>query len=62
MRVRRAVGLAKGGMVTAELSPAGVLLKPVVSFPIEIYDEARVAEFDRAEKDLQKHLGKSGKT
>jgi antitoxin PrlF len=62
MRLRRAAGLAKGGMVTAELSANGLLLKPVVTFPIEMYDESRVAEFDQAEKDLQKHLGRGGKT
>lgn len=54
--LRRALGLEKGGVVVAETSEAGVVLKPSVTFPIEIYSDERVAEFNAAEAELARHL------
>ena len=54
--MRKPLGLTKGGILLAELSEQGVLLKPSVAFPVEMYSDARVAEFDRADAELERHL------
>ncbi|MFH1022493.1 MAG: AbrB/MazE/SpoVT family DNA-binding domain-containing protein [Planctomycetota bacterium] len=61
-RVRTALGLEKGGVVMAETSEAGILLRPAVAYPIELYSDARVAEFDSAEKDLGHHLRRKARS
>jgi hypothetical protein len=42
----------------AESLADGVLLRPAVAFPIEIYSDLRVAEFDEEEDKLKNHLKK----
>jgi hypothetical protein len=37
-------------------TPEGLLLRPAVTLPIEIYDEKRIREFDEAEAELAKVL------
>ena len=54
--VRKALGLEKGGLAIVETAAEGVILKPAVSFPIEMYTAERVAEFDRADAALAKRL------
>ena len=56
--LRKMLGIEKGGVVMAEPSDQGILLKPAVAFPIEMYSASRVAEFDDAETDLKRHLAK----
>lgn len=56
--LRKKLGLEKGGVVMAESSDQGILLKPAVSFPIEMYSDLRVAEFDEADAELKHHLVK----
>jgi bifunctional DNA-binding transcriptional regulator/antitoxin component of YhaV-PrlF toxin-antitoxin module len=58
MPFRKMLGLEKGGVVMAEPSEQGVLLKPAVEFPIEIYSDSRVAEFDAADAALENHLAR----
>ena len=53
---RRMLGLDKGGSLLADVSEGRVLLKPSVTFPIEIYTDARVAEFDQADTELAHRL------
>ncbi len=59
--LRRTLGLEKGGVVMAESSPNGILIKPAVAFPIELYNDERVAEFDRADQDLAKLSQRKGR-
>jgi len=59
--LRKAIGMEKGGVVVAESTAEGILLKPSVTFPIEIYTDERVAEFDAADKALARHLGRKRK-
>lgn len=59
--LRQALGLAKGGLVVAETSADGVVLKPSVTFPIEVYSDERIAEFDAAEIELTRHLKRKRK-
>jgi len=43
--LRRKYRLEEGSLVIAEARPEGVLLRPVVPLPIEIYTPERKAEF-----------------
>ena len=56
--LRRALGVDEGGVVMADLTEEGLVLHPAVAFPIEMYSDARVAEFDRADAELAKRLRK----
>ena len=38
----------------AELSGQGILLKPAVAFPVEMYSDSRIAEFDEADAELER--------
>lgn len=44
-RLRRRYGFEEGTMVVAEESEYGVLLRPAVVIPVEIYSPERKAEF-----------------
>jgi hypothetical protein len=37
----------------------GIVLHPAVAFPIEMYSDARIAEFDKTEAELAKHLSRN---
>ena len=56
--LRKRLGLEKGGVVMAEESDEGIVLKPAVAFPIEIYSDARISEFAKEDKKLMAHLKK----
>jgi hypothetical protein len=49
--LRKTLGVDKGGVVMASTEADGVVLHPAVAFPIEMYADARIAEFDEAELD-----------
>ena len=51
-RLRQALGLSPDDQLIAETTPDGLLLRPAVTLPIEIYSAARVREFDTAESEL----------
>ena len=53
---RKMLGLENGGVVMAESSEKGLLLKPALAFPIELYSDSRVAEFDEEDKALGRYL------
>lgn len=50
--LRKAVGLKPNDQLIAEATADGILLRPAVTVPLEMYSEARIAEFDEAEADL----------
>ncbi len=54
--LRKSLGIEKGGMVMVEDAPEGIILKPAVAFPVEMYDDKRIAEFERADQALARHL------
>jgi AbrB family looped-hinge helix DNA binding protein len=56
-RLRRALGLRAEDQLIAEVTPEGLLLRPAVTLPIEIYTADREREFDSAEADLEHALG-----
>ncbi len=55
-RLREALGLKADDQLIAETTPEGLLLRPAVTLPVEIYSDERVREFDAAEADLGKVL------
>ncbi len=43
--LRRRYGLEEGSLVVAEARPEGILLRPAVALPVEVYTPERKAEF-----------------
>ena len=48
-KLRREMGLKANDQLIAETTAEGLLLRPAVTLPVEIYSEERVREFDEAE-------------
>jgi AbrB family looped-hinge helix DNA binding protein len=44
-KVRRRLGLAEGELVLIEEIPEGLLVRPAVAMPVEVYSAERRAEF-----------------
>jgi len=55
-KLRRTLGLKADDLLIAETTPEGLLLRPAVTLPVEIYSEKRIREFDEAEAALAKVL------
>ena len=60
-KLREALGLKADDQLIAETTPEGLLLRPAVTLPVEIYSDKRVAEFDAAEAELEKLLRRKKK-
>lgn len=60
-RLREALGLKADDQLIAETTPEGLLLRPAVTLPVEIYSGERVREFDQAEAELDKVLRRKKK-
>lgn len=43
--MRRRLGVQRNGQIVAEETDEGILLRPGVTFPVELYSERRLAEF-----------------
>ncbi|MBP7828512.1 MAG: AbrB/MazE/SpoVT family DNA-binding domain-containing protein [Kiritimatiellae bacterium] len=54
--LRKQLGVDGGGVVMASVSGDGIVLHPAVAYPIEIYSDERIAEFDQADKEFSRHL------
>jgi bifunctional DNA-binding transcriptional regulator/antitoxin component of YhaV-PrlF toxin-antitoxin module len=50
--MREAAGIRPQDNLIAETTPEGILLRPAVTVPIEIYSPERIAEFDQSEAEL----------
>jgi len=55
-KLRAAMGLGAEGQLIAETTPEGLLLRPAITLPIEIYSDKRLQEFNQAEAELAKVL------
>jgi AbrB family looped-hinge helix DNA binding protein len=55
-RLRKALGFKPEDQLIAETTPEGLLLRPAVTLPLEIYGEKRIREFDAAESELDHFL------
>ena len=51
-KLRQALGLKPGEVLIAEATPDGLLLRPAVTLPVEIYADRRIREFDEAEAEV----------
>lgn len=51
-KLRQAMGLKTDNQLIAETTPQGLLLRPAVTLPLELYTPERVQEFDEAEAEL----------
>jgi antitoxin PrlF len=60
-KLRRALGLKPDDQLIAETTPEGLLLRPAVTLPVEIYTEKRIREFDQAEAELEASLRRKKK-
>jgi AbrB family looped-hinge helix DNA binding protein len=55
-KLRHALGLKAADHLIAETTPEGLLLRPAVTLPVEMYSAERVREFDAAEQELAAYL------
>ena len=51
-KLRHALGLKADDHLIAETTPEGLLLRPAVTLPLELYTPQREREFDAAEAEL----------
>lgn len=45
--MRRRLGVSRNAQIVAEETDEGILLRPGVTFPVELYSDERLAEFRR---------------
>ncbi len=57
-KLRQAMGLKTDDQLIAETTPQGLLLRPAVTLPLELYTPERLQEFDDAEAELAAVLPK----
>lgn len=53
--LREQAGLKAGDRLLVEISPQGILLRPVGVYPLEIYADARVKEFLAAAEEVESY-------
>ncbi len=51
-KLRQAMGLKADDPLIAETTPQGLLLRPAITLPLEMYTDQRLAEFEQAEAEL----------
>lgn len=63
-KLRQALGLKADDQLIAETTPEGLLLRPAITLPVEIYAPSREREFNAGEAELADFLKKksAGKT
>lgn len=52
--MRKRLGIKGEGQIIAEETDKGVVLKPGMAFPIELYTDERIAEFQKNNEDALK--------
>lgn len=55
-KLRKALGIKADDQLIAETTPDGLLLRPAITLPIELYGAQRIDEFDSEEARLQRVL------
>jgi len=56
--LRSALGIERGGVVSAELTGNGITLKPAVAYPVELYSDARIKKFEEEDRRLARQMGR----
>ncbi len=54
--MRNAAGIRPQDSLIAETTAEGILLRPAVTLPVEMYSPERISEFDAAESELAEAL------
>ena len=52
LSLRKALGIKAADTLIAETTPDGLLLRPAVTLPVELYTDKRIREFDESEAEL----------
>ena len=60
-KLRQALGIKGNDQIIAEATPEGLLLRPAVTLPIEMYSDKRIREFEEAEAELERVLRRKKK-
>ena len=60
-KLRHALGLQADDQLIAETTPEGLLLRPAVTLPVEVYTQEREREFDEAEAELAAVLARKAR-
>jgi AbrB family looped-hinge helix DNA binding protein len=55
-KLRKAAGIRPRDNLIAETTSEGILLRPAVTLPVELYSSERIEEFDAAEAELARVL------
>ena len=55
-KLRKRYGLDQNDKLIVEETDQGILLRPAVSMPVEMYSEERIAEFQQDEKAIGEML------
>ena len=58
VKLRQAMGLKADDQLIAETTPEGLLLRPAVTLPLEMYTPQRLREFAESEAELAAALKK----
>lgn len=57
-KLRKAAGIEIDHRLIAERTPEGILLRPCVTLPIEMYGDSRIREFDAGQTELSEVLNR----
>jgi len=61
-KLRKALGISAADQLIAETTSEGILLRPAVTLPIELYNDERLREFEQAEAELATVLSKKSRS
>lgn len=56
--LRQSLGLKANDELILEETDGGILMRPAISVPLEVYTEQRIREFAREDKAIGAHLPK----
>jgi bifunctional DNA-binding transcriptional regulator/antitoxin component of YhaV-PrlF toxin-antitoxin module len=59
-KLRKSAGLRAHDVLMAEVTPMGILLRPTVTLPVELYTDERIQEFDESEEELTVAMEQKG--
>lgn len=60
-KLRKEMGIGADSLLIAEVTEEGLLLRPAVALPVEVYSQDRLAEFAAAERDLDGWYGEGSR-
>ena len=58
--IRKEMGISPNDQMIAETTENGILLRPAITMPIEIYTSQRISEFEKEEAKIAKVLKDKG--